>query len=212
MLYRPRGIVYHDHRDRLWSFLARRASYATSEVVLIQRYPHYRHGIALPLAGLAALIMALLLRKWSRFLPLAGAPLIADLLASARSVRQFGVPVRVRTVIGAELRGLSAVIYWLLNTVARYFSWPVLFAALVGRPRFLAFEIRAIGLVSLIGTALADFFSKHPELDAFRFILAHVLDDLANNAGLLFGCVRHRTLRPLQLRLWFYRSGIVLPK
>jgi len=135
-------------------------------------------------------------------------PAVADLVAAARSTRRSGAPVPTLTLLRAEVRGTLAALYWLGRTVSRYYSWPALLAGGALRHRALGRWLAGTAGLGLAATALTDYVRKRPRLDPVRFVLAHLLDDLANNAGLLVGCLRHRTLRPLlvELRLYFPRS------
>ena len=210
VLYRPQGVVAHDHRDRLWPFLVRRASYASSEVVLVQRHPRYRHTTVVPVALVFSVAWAVCCwrRRWRGLAPLALIPAVADLVAAVRSTRGSGAPVPTLTLLRAEVRGTLAALYWLGRTVSRYYSWPALLAGGALRHRALGRWLAGTAGLGLAATALTDYVRKRPRLDPVRFVLAHLLDDLANNAGLLLGCLRHRTLHPLlvELRLYWPRS------
>ncbi len=46
--YLPDGVVYHDYRTNLATFLAIRAAYASAEAVLLQRHPHERRILLMP--------------------------------------------------------------------------------------------------------------------------------------------------------------------
>ena len=48
MRYEPRGLVYHDYRTTLTSFLKIRATYASAEAPLLQRHPTERRILLLP--------------------------------------------------------------------------------------------------------------------------------------------------------------------
>jgi len=206
VLYRPAGIVAHDHRDRLWPFLARRASYATSEVVLVQRHPQHRHAVVVPLAATLSVLWGIWCwrRRLRRFAFFGLIPLVADLVAAVRSGRRSRAPVPATTLVRAELRGTVAAMYWIGGTVSRYYSWPLLMGGVFFAHRSLGRWLSGAVLASSLARAGADFVRKRPRLDPFRFVLAHVLDDLANNAGLLLGCLRYRTLRPLLVEARFY--------
>ncbi len=209
VLYRPSGIVFHDHRDRLWPFLQRRAAYATSEVVLVERHPQYRHALVVPVAMLASLSTVPCIRRFGlRVLSFALGPLVADLLLAAAQGKKRRLPLSGATLVRAELRGTLAALYWLCGTIARYYSWPLILAGSLLRRRG-GRTLLAVAVASLLVTAATDHVRKRPPLDPFRFVVAHVLDDLANNAGLLLGCLRQRTLRPLavELRLYWPRSS-----
>lgn len=131
-------------------------------------------------------------------------PLLADLVAAVSSVRRSGAHLPVRTLVRAELRGMLAATYWLGGTISRYYTWPLLTLGAVLRRRPLGRWLTLVAWSSLIATAGADYARKRPRLDPFRFVFGHILDDLANNVGLLFGCVRYRTLRPLLVELRLY--------
>lgn len=205
VLYRPNGVVYHDHRDRLWPFLHRRAAYATSEVVLVERHPAYRHVLTLPLALLMSVGWALSSWRRGRWLPVfALLPILAELVSAMRSVRRAGAPISTGRLLQGELRGTAAAVYWVGRTVSRYYSWAALITGALTRRRGVGQWLLALVVMSLTGTAVVDYVRKRPRLDLVRFVLAHILDDLANNAGLLAGCLRYRTVRPMLVALSFY--------
>ncbi|GAC1580341.1 MAG: hypothetical protein NVS4B1_13610 [Ktedonobacteraceae bacterium] len=74
--YIPQGIVYHDYRTTLKSFLKTRAAYATAEAALLQRHPTERRILVLPpeqaifagivLGGLWGMLYALWFSKGNR--------------------------------------------------------------------------------------------------------------------------------------------------
>ncbi len=71
--YIPQGVVYHDYRTTLKSFLKIRTAYATAEAALLQRHPTERRILVLPpeqatfaglvLGGLWGMFCALLFTK-----------------------------------------------------------------------------------------------------------------------------------------------------
>ena len=204
ILYRPAGIVLHDHRDRLWPFLRRRAAYASSEVVLVRRHPHARHRMTVPVAMLASIGCGIGAGRQRGLVILAVLPLLADVLVALQRIRRLRAPVSLGELVLAEFRGMLVACYWIGRTISRYYSWPALVAGVLFRRRGFGRWLSVLAGASLLGTASIDYIRKRPSLDPVRFLLAHLCDDLANNAGLLVGCLRSGTIRPLLVELSLY--------
>uniref|UniRef100_A0A831TDQ0 Mycofactocin system glycosyltransferase n=1 Tax=Thermorudis peleae TaxID=1382356 RepID=A0A831TDQ0_9BACT len=200
--YRPDGVIRHDHRDRLWPFMRRRAAYAGSEAVLLQRHPDNGRYLVVPMALVLGVVWTLVNITARRRRPWFGLALpAAELALAAWKVRGDGVPVETRAVLGALLRGYGAFLYWSAVNVGRYYAVPLLGFSFAARPPGLR---RALGIalgVCLLGPAIVDWLRFRPRLSLAGFALAHVLDALAYHLGSLVACARYRTLRPLRLDL-----------
>jgi hypothetical protein len=135
---------------------------------------------------------------------LAMLPLLADVLVAFQRIRRLRAPVSLGELVLAELRGMLVAFYWMGRTISRYYSWPVLVAGVIFRRRGFGRWLSVLVGASLLGTASVDYIRKRPSLDPVRFLLAHLCDDLANNSGLLVGCLRSGTIRPLLVELSLY--------
>jgi len=193
--YVAEGAVVHHHRVRLGALLRRRADYASSEADLQRRHPAGRRTMALPrvtLALLAALVLA-----WS-------APVLAGLIVigasfalmreirrKQRDLRRHGVHLPWHQVSAAVLQQHRAALYHLGANVTRYYSLPLLAAALLWRPL-----LPALLLLCLTPPAL-DYHRLRPQVALPLFVGLYWLELCAYQVGVWRGCRQRRTLRPL---------------
>ena len=212
--YRPDGVVRHDHRDRLWPFLRRRAAYAASEAELLRRHPESSRYLVVPLTltvGLAGALAAAASGR-ARLAPLGVVPPLVDPALAIRRTCRAGAPLAPTQVARAVVRGYGAALYWGAVNLSRYYALPALALSLVPRRSAPGRGLRAAVGLALLGTAVADWVRLRPRLSLPRFAAAHVFDALAYNVGVLAGCARHRTLAPLRLQIILGRSSGHLPQ
>ncbi|HEU5226442.1 MAG TPA: mycofactocin biosynthesis glycosyltransferase MftF [Ktedonobacteraceae bacterium] len=259
ILYLPQGIVYHDYRTTLVSFLRTRVAYASAEAALLQRHPTERRTLLLPpeqatfagflLAGLWGLLwqargprrpfstapcpynaspkqpgaivdrgdrrgkgagcgdaaasrLPTFLMYWQRqrsslifslFL-LAIAIMIALVGACTRLYKvrsQENIPVDAPMVARATLRGHLSYTYHLCRHFTRYYTLPLLIASIVIPPLLLL-------LCVLYGIVIGvDYVRLRPDLGLSEYVLCSVLDDCAYEVGVVWGCIKFRTWKPL---------------
>ena len=91
----------------------------------------------------------------------------------------------------ATLRGHLAYTYHLSRHVTRYYTWPIFIGSIFVPPVFILLFILC-GIV--IGV---DYVRLKPEMDIGRYALCSLLDDCAYEVGVVWGCVKYRTWKPL---------------
>jgi mycofactocin system glycosyltransferase len=218
ILYLPQGTVYHDYRTTLLAFLRTRAAYASSEALLLQRCPETRRVLLLPpeQATFAVAAMGMFVGSvggaGKRVLSMqkkrpfhagnAGWPALGSLLLAClvvlfstrkryKALRAHQVPLPVRRVFVATLRGHLAYTYALCRHLARYYSLPLLLLGLLFPPLlFLTLLLCAI-VVSV------DYVRLRPRMSLTAFALCALLDDCAYAVGVVQGCVQYRMWQPL---------------
>ena len=184
--YTPTGWVWHEHRSRLRAFLRRRFEYGTSEAALQALHPRRRKRMALPpalTAALALLAAAALGAGWG---PAAGAAALvgADALWVRARLARRRVPVGWARVLGARLRALGSLAYYLGAHGVRYYGLP---AALAGA---LWPAAGALGLAVLAGVGWVEHRTRRPALPYPAFLALYAAESLAYGLGALWGCVR----------------------
>ena len=232
--YIPQGIVYHDYRTTLKSFLKIRAAYATSEAALLQHHPTERRILILPpaqatFAGLVLdslwrILLLIFSKEWnrtqSRFAPvgvrfiaprhersnvrsscivtfITGTLLaaVALTLCSTRTrlqkVRQQHVSLPFITVFKATLRGNLAYTYHLCRHLTRYYTLPLLLFGFLFPPLLI---LIAIMLCIVVGV---DCWRLKPEMNVYEYTLYAILSDCAYEVGVVQGCIKFRTWKPL---------------
>ncbi len=190
--YESRSTVAHDHRVTWRAFTKRRYQYGTSAAVLDARHP----GQVAPLAvsGWSAL-------GWLSLCTLTPIGVLSGLgtmaITTALLPRKLGVVANPRK-LAVELagRGHFGAGRQLASATWRAYLPIALLSALLPKP--LALVARRILLVSAILPNVADWRSKRPKLDPFRYVGIRLLDDAAYCAGVWVGAVRARSLRCLK--------------
>ncbi|MDQ2904771.1 MAG: mycofactocin biosynthesis glycosyltransferase MftF [Chloroflexota bacterium] len=202
ILYIPYGVVYHDYRTQLWPFLRIRASYASAEAMLLSRHPGERRVLLLPperatfagltIGGLWSAIRARGKRRSGLLcLFMAGILLITGTYRRARQVRKQAIPIGPLTILQATLRAHLAYTYHLCRHLTRYYTLPLALAGVILPPLLLLVGILC-GIV--IGV---DYARLRPPMRLGEYALCSLLDDCAYEVGVLLGCMRQRTWKPL---------------
>jgi mycofactocin system glycosyltransferase len=217
----PESVVYHDYRTRLGTFLGTRVRYASAEAVLQQLHPQQRRILLLPPreASFAALTLGSL---WQLFTtrPLGSLlrtrsqgrqrpsrtgqarlslllALLALLLPGAstwrrrQTARLAHLPLTAWQIWQATLRSYLAYTYHLCRHLTRYYTLALLAAGLLFPPLLVL-----VGLLQAVVVGV-DYARLRPRLSLPAFALYSLLEDCAYALGLLLGCWRQRTWRPL---------------
>lgn len=223
--YEPRGIVLHDYRTTLSGFVKTRVSYASAEAALLKRHPTERRVLILPpeqamFAGLmvgglmgASSIPAFTQKEGEEGRPQGSPPPTSSTPALTMITGIFFILATVFTLWGAykrfvalrrqrvwlnpfvvwraTLRGHLAYVYHLCNHLTRYYTLVMLVMGMIFPPLFLlAFILCSI----VIGV---DYIRLRPRMTVGGFLLCALLDDCAYEVGVLLGCVRQGTWKPL---------------
>ena len=107
------------------------------------------------------------------------------------ALRRGRVSLNPLVVLRATLRGNLAYVYHLCRHLTRYYSLPMLIMGVVF-PLLLLFAFILCSIV--IGV---DYVRLRPRMTLGRFALCSLLDDCAYEVGVLLGCIKQRTWRPL---------------
>lgn len=189
--YEPAVEVEHTDPEGAWALLRRRFRYGTSAAPLALRHPGSLAPVVLD-PWPTATVVALLARR-----PVLA--IVALALATRRSIRQ-------RRDAGAPASGaLPATVtatfdtFLALGRGAVQLAGPVVVVGAAtrrGRPAVVAL---------VAGPALVEWRRRRraagPGVDAVRFTLAHLADEVAYGLGVWSGCVRARTLGPVVPRV-----------
>ncbi|MCU1622270.1 MAG: glycosyl transferase family 2 [Frankiales bacterium] len=177
--YDPRVVVHHEEPSRVGDRLVRRFRYGTSAAPLSERHPGaVTHLVAPPWPTAAVLAL------------MAGRP-IAALAAAAvtgqRLERHLHDPAASARVTGRAVSGTAQGLGRALSLLG-----PVAWLAGCRRPQLLA--LMALPLV-------VEQLERRPEAPALRYVGEGLLEQAAYGAGVVAGCVLHRTVRPLLPRV-----------
>ena len=195
--YRPRGKIFHRHRNTLWSFCSRRFDYGTSEPLLQQLHRARPKELFLPPA--ASLFWALAaLSLWETegtLFGLCGLVALIDSGAALQKLRTRGIPGRVSEVLFAVLRSYLAFFFHACTFVSRYYLLWILPLS----PFFPKAGAALVGAHLLSG--IGEYMIKRPRLDPFFFFFLFSLEQLSYQAGVWWGCLKQRYFAPVNPRL-----------
>jgi len=177
--YEPSVVVEHAEPARLRDRLVRRYRYGTSAAPLARRHPEHLVHLVLP-PWPTAVVALLLARR-----PVLA--LTAAAVATARLDRQVHHPATSARLVGSATTGTA-----LGLGRALALAGPLAWAAGVRDRRVAAL---------LLAPAVREWWHRRPAEDPATYAGRALLDEAAYGAGVLAGCVRHRTAAPLRPRL-----------
>jgi mycofactocin system glycosyltransferase len=191
LVYQPKGVVFHKHRNRLAAFCRRRFEYGTSEPLLQKMHPGRRKQFLAPPPALAAwaALVAWMATGSALFLGTACLIVISDSLMKKQ--RMLNIPIHMGSIVRAVLRSYGAFGYHLCAFVSRYF----LFLGLTCLP--IQYIISMVVFVMHLLHAGVEFRLKKSSLNFAWFFWFFSLDQLAYQAGVWWACLVHGTLKPL---------------
>ena len=184
--YTPAGWVWHEHRSRPGAFLRRRFEYGTSEAALQALHPRRRKRLTLPPALTAALGLLTASALGGGWAPAAGAVALvgADAARTRARLARRRVPVGWARVVGARLRALGSLAYYLGSHGVRYYGLPGLLAGLLWP------AAGGLGLAVLAGVGWVEHRTRRPALAYPVFLALYGAESLAYGLGVLWGCIR----------------------
>ena len=188
--YLPVGRVLHEHRSTLRSFMSRRFDYGTSEGLLQRLHPRRSKRMVIPplLGFILALCLAAPFTGWWPLPPALGV-LLADAVVSRRRLARRGLPLGIGTLLAGRLRALGSLVYYLSYHLIRYYSIPLMAAALIFPPLWL------VPVVLLGCAARVDYAIKRPQQSFASFAVIYSLEQIAYGAGVFWGCLSRKTFR-----------------
>lgn len=104
---------------------------------------------------------------------------------------QESLPVAGSLVMWATLRGHMAYTYHLCRHLTRYYTLPLLLASIVIPPLI---PLLCVLYCIVLGV---DYVRLHPDMALSEYVLCSVLDDCAYEVGVVRGCIKFRTWKPL---------------
>lgn len=172
--YDPSVVVEHREPARLRDRLVRRYRYGTSAAPLSLRHPGHLTHLVLPPWPTAVVTLVLVRRP-------AAAAVVAAAATAQVERRVHHLPTSAR-LVGSSVTGTAL-------GVGRALALAGPLAWLLARDR------RVVAL--LLGSVLAEWLDRRPAEDPVRFAARALLDQAAYGAGVLAGCLAHRTTGPL---------------
>ncbi len=186
LLYAPYGAVAHKHRHRLDRMLSRRFQYGMSEAPLYRAHRDKKKTAQVPVfSGLSLLAVALAILLINPY-PLCAVPVLfgLGLWRRAGAVKKLKIDAGFGRLAGAALRTFLSFGYFAFFHLARYYL--ILFIGL----GFLWYPLWILGGLALVYASAADYLIKRPVLFYPVFLFFYLMEHLAYQAGVLWGCLK----------------------
>jgi len=186
LLYAPFGRVAHKHRNRLSRMLKRRAEYGASEAVLYHTHRDKKKVFAVSLfAGLSFLALTLALLLLNPY-PLCALPLLfsLDLWRKSVTLKKYKMSLPFPSLVSSALRTYLSFGYFAFFHLVRYYL--VVFIGL----GVLWYPLWIFGGLAVIWTSLVDYSVKKPGLLYPVFLFYYLLEHLAYQIGVFWGCLK----------------------
>jgi len=200
--YRPAGIVYHRHRNRIGEFFQRRFQYGTSEPFLQKKHPdRLKKMFYSPLTLLLWLIVFVsILTDYYYLLGLCGVILFADTQKKWIQVKKKDLPIKYKQVFFAVFRGYFVSLYYWCAFFSRYY----LVTGFLLLPVFTAVSL--ILLINHFIISICEFIIKKPSMNIFGFICFFTVDQLAYQLGVWFGGFKCLSFNPVNPHISRWKS------
>lgn len=188
LLYVPFGRVSHKHRGHLGKMLARRGDYGTSEAVLYRTHREKRKAFLISVyAGLSFLSLSLAVLIMNPY-PLGAVLLLfgLDPLLKSGTLKKHKIKLPFRQLVSATLRSYLSFYYFAFFHLMRYYLL-VIFGL-----GFWRHSVWLFGGLAILLTSIVDYRVKRPNLSYPPFLFFYLLEHLAYQLGVFWGCVKSK--------------------
>jgi mycofactocin system glycosyltransferase len=188
--YMPAGIVYHQHRNQLFSFMSRRFFYGTSEEKLQRLHPNRKKQMVVP-PLLAGFLLAFLSIPWTGA---AGVLLgvfvvVMDSVVLKQKTQKMGVEIGFVQLLRARLRTMVSLLYYFSFHLVRYYLIGMI-AFAIWQPPFMLLLLLMLGCAVVV-----DYRVKKVPLPFLSFLFFYVLEHISYGLGVFWGCLTGRNFR-----------------
>ncbi len=186
LLYVPFGRVAHKHRHRLDKILRRRARYGMSEAPLYRAHRDKKKTLQIPVfSGLSLLAVALAILLLNPY-PLCAVPLLfgLDLWRRSLTTKKYKMVLALGQLAGAALRSHLSFFYFAFFHLIRYYLVVVIGFGVLWYPLWI------LGGLALVYASVVDYLTKKPKLFYPVFLFFYLLEHLAYQVGVFWGCLK----------------------
>lgn len=186
LLYAPCGKVAHKHRNDPGKMLARRGDYGTSEASLYRYHRDKKKTFLISIyTGLFFLALTLAILLMNPY-PLIAIPLIFgyDVFRKSATLKKYKMALPFRQIAYSILRSYLSFCYFAFFHLVRYYL--ILIFAL----GFLLNSLWLFSGLAILLTSIVDYSVKKPSLAYPTFLLFYILEHLAYQIGVFWGCLK----------------------
>jgi mycofactocin system glycosyltransferase len=186
LLYVPFGAVAHKHRHRLDRMLLRRAQYGASEAPLYRAHRDKKKSLRIPVfSGLSLLAIALAVLLLNPY-PLCAVPVLFGLALwrRAAAVKKHHMDIGFGRLAYAALKSHLSFLYFAFFHLVRYYLTLCIGLGVLWYPLWI------LGGLALVYASAADYLTKRPALFYLVFLFFYLLEHLAYQVGVFWGCLK----------------------
>lgn len=186
LLYVPHGTIAHKHRNVLLKMLKRRGDYGTSEAILYRTHRDKKKSFPVaPFTALSLLSLILAILLLNPY-PLIAIPVLfgIDLYQRSLTLRKARMAISLVKTAASALRSHYSFCYFVFFHLTRYYL--ILFIGF----GFLWHPLWILGVLMIVQTSLTDYFVKKPAIRYPFFLLFYLLEHLAYQVGVFWGCLK----------------------
>ena len=200
--YRPSGIVFHKHRNRISAFFKRRFQYGTSEPFLHKKHPdRLKRMFYMPMTVLFWAMLPAALYTGLYFLTgICCIIIVLDTNTKWQQVRKKELSIGYMQVLSAVFRGYFVSVYYWCAFFSRYY----LLMALLLFP--VLPTLCTILLINHLVVSICEVVLKKPLSNIFTFTYFFSIDQLAYQGGVWYGCFRYLAFNPVNPRISRWRQ------
>ena len=188
LLYVPFGCIAHKHRNRLGKMLKRRGEYGTSEAGLYRTHRDKNKTFLISIySGLSFLALTLSLLLLNPY-PLAALLLLfgIDLFRKSLTVKKIKMALPLNKLLYSAFRSYLSFYYFAFFHLVRYYL------ILIFGFGFLWYPLWFFGGLAVVYTSIVDYYVKKPKLPYPVFLYFYLLEHLAYQLGVFWGCLRQK--------------------
>jgi mycofactocin system glycosyltransferase len=193
--FRPEGIVFHKHRNRLSAFCKRRFDYGTSEPLLQKIHDDKVKQFIVPMSATGFWCLIFLWTLTNQPMLIVGGLLLAIVDCLVKNHRYKRFKIGLSKIFIATLRSYAAFIYNVCAFMSRYY----LILGIVCAPLSLMLTLVVVSMHIL--NCLVEYRLKKARLNFPWFLGFFTLEQISYQAGVWMGCLRHRFFSPVSPKL-----------
>jgi len=188
LLYVPFGSVAHKHRAKLGRMLQRRGEYGTSEAILYRTHRDKKKSFLISVyssLSFLALTLAILLVNFWPVIPI----LLLfglDLLRKSATLLKYKMELPFPQVLYATFRSYLSFFYFAFFHLERYYLIPIFALGFLWHPLWI------FGGLAVVYASIVDYYVKKPKLLYPVFLFFYLLEHLAYQVGVFWGCLKQK--------------------
>ncbi len=199
--FRPKGTIFHRHRNKIGAFCRRRFDYGTSEPLLQKLHPDRAKVFFFPVGGfLFWCVFFLSFFLMPSLLWICPALVFIDSLVKYLKTRNLNISISFFQHLKSVFRSYATLFYHSASFLSRYYLWTCL-------PTIFIFPEAFVILFYLhVFSGGVDYVIKKSALNPVSFFFYFTLEQLSYQAGVWSAVVKYMSFRPVIPAITFLKK------